>query len=559
MLYAFLNFAIYLVILYKVMLEIASILRYNYIKFYGGVQLRIFLVDDDKIIRLGIRKVIEKSDLNCTIIGETSDGELALQELQSIEDIDLIITDIRMPVMDGLELIREIRKFNTVVRIIVLSGFDDFKYVRNAFMDGAVDYVLKPINKEEFLNLLKKLKSDIENDNKEKGQLVEYHNLYMEKTINKLLHNKYKKLEDIEEKVAQIGIKTEGSFAVMILQADNSYKVLKKQVTYESTLENAFIKLTNLFRLDTNYKFYSYVSYDSIVILVEGDKSPVGKEVFNKYHLYIKNTPLNDKLTFTLGVSNIFNHISDASTAYEEAKKASDARFYFGKNTFITYEQVEKNYLEPTINSGELIRDLAMAYELCDYMKVKDELERIFNCMHGIEPTEYRNRIKMIIERLLFQMKDFQEAVQLCDFDYEYFIQYVNTEDELKIHLLITSQSIIEYMKRERDKRSKKRIEMAKKFVELHYSEPITLNQVADYVELNASYFSSLFKKETGKNFSDYLLNCRINIAKNLLLDPTIKVYEIGNKVGYEDVVSFGRAFKKKIGMSPKEYRNIIS
>lgn len=559
MLYAFLNFAIYLVILYKVMLEIASILRYNYIKFYGGVQLRIFLVDDDKIIRLGIRKVIEKSDLNCTIIGETSDGELALQELQSIEDIDLIITDIRMPVMDGLELIREIRKFNTVVRIIVLSGFDDFKYVRNAFMDGAVDYVLKPINKEEFLNLLKKLKSDIENDNKEKGQLVEYHNLYMEKTINKLLHNKYKKLEDIEEKVAQIGIKTEGSFAVMILQADNSYKVLKKQVTYESTLENAFIKLTNLFRLDTNYKFYSYVSYDSIVILVEGDKSPVGKEVFNKYHLYIKNTPLNDKLTFTLGVSNIFNHISDASTAYEEAKKASDARFYFGKNTFITYEQVEKNYLEPTINSGELIRDLAMAYELCDYMKVKGELERIFNCMHGIEPTEYRNRIKMIIERLLFQMKDFQEAVQLCDFDYEYFIQYVNTEDELKIHLLITSQSIIEYMKRERDKRSKKRIEMAKKFVELHYSEPITLNQVADYVELNASYFSSLFKKETGKNFSDYLLNCRINIAKNLLLDPTIKVYEIGNKVGYEDVVSFGRAFKKKIGMSPKEYRNIIS
>ena len=521
--------------------------------------MKIFLVDDDKIIRQGIRKILEKSDLNCTIIGEASDGELALQELQTIEDIDLIITDIRMPVMDGLELIRKIRKFNTIVRIVVLSGFDDFKYVRNAFMDGAVDYVLKPINKEEFLILMQKLQVDIESDDKEKGQIEEYHNLFLEKTINKLLHSKFQNSEDLEQKVTQLGINIIGSFAVMILRADNNYKDFNREFSYESILEKAFIKLTNLFRLDLNYKFYSFVTFDSIVILVEGDKLPVSSEVFNKYHLFIKNTPLNDFLTFTLGISKIFNHLMNASDAYEEAMKASEARFYLGKNTFITYDQVEKDYCELIINIEELIRDLALAYELCDYMKVKEELEKVFLSMHGIEPLEFRNRIKMIIERLMFQVRDLQEAMQQCDFDYEYFILYVNTIDELKIHFLIKSQSIIEYMKTEREKRSKKRIEMAKKYIEMHYKEAITLNEVADYIELNSSYFSSLFKKETGENFSEYLLNIRINVAKKLLLDPKVKVYEIGNKVGYEDVVSFGRAFKKKIGMSPKEYRNIVS
>ena len=119
-------------------------------------------------------------------------------------------------------------------------------------------------------------------------------------------------------------------------------------------------------------------------------------------------------------------------------------------------------------------------------------------------------------------------------------------------------QGTVKYIEGERKKKSQRRIELAKLFIAENYHKPITLNDVADHVELNASYFSNLFKEETGVNFTDYLMNVRMENAKKLLKDPKIKIYEVGIMVGYEDAVSFGRAFKKKFGLSPKEYRNAV-
>ncbi|WP_073588848.1 response regulator transcription factor [Anaerocolumna xylanovorans] len=521
--------------------------------------MKIFIVDDDQIIRLGLRKTIEKSELNCTIVGEASDGELALEEIKKNEDIDLVITDIRMPVMDGLELIREIRKFNSVVRIIVLSGFDDFKYVRNAFMDGAVDYILKPINKSDFLALLQKLKADIAKDMKDKGIVEEYHNVYQEKIINKLLHGKFKTEEEMAEAAARISLPLTGNFGIMVLRTDNWYKENAEKLPAEGIMEQAFIKITNLFRLDQNNKYYAYIAHDSIAVFIESKANAVEKELYYKYHSFFLNTPPEEGMSFTLGTSRRFSMLAEAGKAFAEAVTAAEARFYLGKGNLIFYDELSLPCKDIAITSEELMKGLADALDLCDYIKVKDETEKIFHELMGADPVEFRLRIKMVLELLLFQVKDFKEAMSLNETEYEYAIQYVNTSEELKNKLLFLFRGAIQSMKQERERRSKKRIEMAKKYIDKHYMESITLNDVAEHVELNPSYFSSLFKKETGFNFTDYLLDTRIEMAKNLLLNPTVKVYEIGCKVGYEDAVSFGRAFKKKIGMSPKEYRKIIS
>lgn len=520
--------------------------------------MKIFIVDDDQIIRMGLRKTIEKSELDCTIVGEASDGELALEEIKLNEDIDLVITDIRMPIMDGLELIREIRKFNSVARIIVLSGFDDFKYVRNAFMDGAVDYILKPINKKDFIALLQRLQADIEKDMKDKGIVEEYHNVYQEKIINKLLHGKFK-TEELADAAGKIGLPLNGNFGLMILRTDNWYKENAEKLPAEGIMEQAFIKIMNLFRLDQSNKYYTYIAHDSIIVFIESKTDTAENELYYKYHLFFQNTPIEEGMTFTLGVSRRFNVLTEAVRAFEEANKAADGRFYLGSSSLIFYEELPLPYKNILMTSDELMKGLADSLDLCDYVKVKEETEKIFNELMGADPVEFRLRIKMILELLLFQVKDFKEAMALNENEYEYVVQYVNTAEELKNKLLSLFRGAIQNMRQERERRSKKRIEMAKKYIDKHYMKPLTLNDVAEHVELNPSYFSSLFKKETGFNFTDYLLDTRIEMAKNLLLNPTVKVYEIGYKVGYEDAVSFGRAFKKKIGMSPKEYRKIIS
>lgn len=520
--------------------------------------MRIFIVDDDQIIRMGLRKTIEKSELNCTITGEASDGESALEEIKKNEDIDLVITDIRMPIMDGLELIREIRKFNTAVRIIVLSGFDDFKYVRNAFMDGAVDYILKPINKNDFLALLQKLKADIAKDMQDKGIVEEYHNVYQEKIINKLLHGKIR-TEELAEAAGKINLPLSGNFRIMALRTDNWYKENGEKLPAEGIMEQAFIKITNLFRLDQNNSYYAYIAHDSIVVFIDSKTDTTEKELYYKYHLFFKNTPLEEGMTFTLGTSRRFTGLAEADTAFAEAIKAVEASFYLGKGNLIFYDELPLPYKNIAMTSDELTRGLADALDLCDYIKAKEETEKVFQELMGADPVEFRLRIKMILEMLLFQVKDFKEAMAFGETDYEYAVQYVNTAEELKNKLLFLFRGAIQSMKQERERRGKKRIEMAKKYIDKNYMKPITLNDVAEHVELNPSYFSSLFKKETGLNFTDYLLDTRLEMAKNLLLNPTVKVYEIGYKVGYEDAVSFGRAFKKKIGMSPKEYRKIIS
>ena len=158
------------------------------------------------------------------------------------------------------------------------------------------------------------------------------------------------------------------------------------------------------------------------------------------------------------------------------------------------------------------------------------------------EPEKFRKYMHRMIEMLMFRIKDFESVLRLCGQDYQFQIDYLNTYRDLKSFMNAVLQGTVEYMKAEKEKRSKKRIELAKKYIKENYHKQINLNDVAEYVELNASYFSNLFKVETGINFSDFLLDIRMENAKKLLRDPKIKVYEIGNLVGYEDAVSFGRA-----------------
>lgn len=519
--------------------------------------MKIFLVDDDPIIRAGISKIIKKSGESYTVVGEAPDGEIALEAIRGDESIDLILTDIRMPVMDGLELIREVRKFNPHVKIVVLSGYDDYKYVRTAFMDGAVDYLLKPIVKTDLLQLLRKIEEQIQLEAK-KGL---YENPDDARRIKmllcRLIQHKYETESEYKELLDALDLKADAQVLVMVFKAYSKNGEPWERGYSETLLEDSLMKLNNIFSLDDKYRFIGYVENKQIVILAEAVEKMNERELMNKYYLYVKNTPLQEQTVFTMGVSSVHRSAADAEKMYHEAVHAIKGSFYQGIECAISDSDL-KPY-KVLSDSFEKERELLCeAFRLCDYIKVKHGIEDIYEKLYGVSPDEIRKTAHFIIEYLVLHVQDFADALSVCEYDYEFFTSNVNTIMELKKRSCTAAQNIIESIRQERAKRSKRRIEMAKAYIEQHYMEPLTLNSVADYIELNASYFSNLFKKETELNFSEYLLEVRMNQAKKLLLNPTIKIYEIGNMIGYEDAISFGRAFKKKVGMSPKEYRNMV-
>jgi two-component system response regulator YesN len=520
--------------------------------------MNIFIADDDEIIRKGLRSIIEQSNLKYTVVGEAPDGELALKIMEECGKIDLLITDIRMPVMDGLELIKKVKERYILMKVIVLSGYDEFKFVRNAFMDGAVDYLLKPINKKEFLEVLQKTQLSIEKYAKQEDYRKESHQLLVANTLNHIFHTpeNNKEKENILDK---INIKLESTYYfVMICRIDHFYKQKMDRMEYEGALDTIYTRIEEKAKLIVeDYQLLLYINNTEIICLAYSENNLDARLISEDIYQEICKINMEDT-TYTIGVGSVCYGLQDTKRAYQEAEYAAESRFYLGRNNRIEYAQIENKRLELNYQLEPMIGKLVNYIELYDYISSKKILDQIFLDLCYIDAAKFRRYMKDILELLTLQVKDFQEALLCCAREYLFFLENINTYNELKAYMNSVLKDVIEYIKNERDKRSKLRIELAKKYIAENFKETISLNDVADYVELNPSYFSNLFKTEVGINFSDYLLEVRMQAARKLLRDSTIKVYEIGSMVGYEDAVSFGRAFKKKIGMSPKEYRNTV-
>lgn len=513
--------------------------------------MKIILVDDDEVIRKGIKKIIENVGFDYQIVGEAGDGACALEVIKSREDIDLLITDVRMPVMDGIELIKHVRKFNKHMKIIVLSGLDDFRYVREAFKDGAADYLLKPIKKKEFIELLLRIDEDIIEEEKSSKRIEKGSQLMIADSLNRLFHN-----QEVEENrfKEDTGIDFGNSFIIGIVELDRLYKekVIKSEV--KNKMEEIILDISNWF--SGIGKVINYTDKQRVILVIFSEEKLDGRFFDEKF--YELDQCLGEKTSISIGISNTHTGFKKVCVAYGEAVEAIETRFYMGKNHCICYADIKKKSLDFEYDPEMAARNLAKAIEIFDYVGARNVMEKVFMDLSFLRPIKFRKYIQDIIELLSLQVKDFDKALVSSENDYKFYISDINTYNELRAYTMSLIKEVILFLENEKKKKSLRRIELAKQFINENYMKLIALNDVAEYVELNASYLSNLFKTETGANFSEYLLDVRMNKAMELLKDPKIKVYEIGNMVGYEDAVSFGRAFKKKIRMSPKEYRNTV-
>lgn len=520
--------------------------------------MKIMLVDDDEIIRGGMNKIISDSGKNWEVIAEATDGEIALSMLEQYPQTDLIITDVRMPIMDGIALIHKVQELGLNVKMIVLSGYDDFNYVRNAFLGGAVDYLLKPFQKKDLIERIEKVERTIkesreaaESEKQDKGVIIT-------DAMHRFMSGNREEYELAYEKLEKLGISNRfACYMAVAVMVDQYYQQYIDANQYEKRLESDVERIIHALNGNGNYS-YAYCKQDQkMIFLVWADEESICMNVALCIYETIENQK-EDAITVTVGLSTPHTDRLEVGTAIAESEEAVEARFYLGQNRMIQYSDIEGKCIELSYDLEPMVSQMVHALELCDYIKARMALDQIFLDISYCRPERFRKYMNNLLDLLGVRIRDFNNILRVEDPDYIYHIEYMNTYREMKTYMHNLLQKSVEYIQSEREKKSKKRIELAKAFIEQHYMEQIALSDVADYVELNASYFSNLFKQEVGMNFSEYLLNVRMEQAKKLLRDPKIKVYEIGNLVGYEDAVSFGRAFKKKYDMSPKEYRNSV-
>lgn len=535
--------------------------------------LRIFVADDDKIIREGLKVIIEEANREYKVVGEATNGVEALRAIESLKP-DVLVVDINMPEMDGVELIKQLRSSQNTISIIVLSGFDEYRYVRESMKHGALDYLLKPVNNESLIELLDRIDNELAliKENKEKALVQsvifeESMTLLKGKLINELVKGNGMNNPKIEELLLDFGIASTGNIILSVIGTDNICKMEKdklKGITFSPGYIIESYILNNFGSGSDKQIISAATDYEVIILTFSNNSTDFDEYIYGQFEAIRREIEKKETFTICAGISHVFSNIRKSHIPYHQALFSLKRRFYEGGNKIIKYlqesscyayinENIINNYFDRIINSIEITDTVRTG-------KIIEEMLAAFRKSNG-DPEQIRKICIELVQKTSIRLNEFKNALELFpqeDLNMILYIESLDTYDELKNYLAGAFCRIMEQIKLERSYKTRKIPEKAKEYIKMHYKENITLKSVADHVYLNSSYFSELFKNETGKNFIDYLIETRINEAKKLLEMPDIKVYEVGEKVGYEDPVSFNRAFKKIVGISPNEYRSII-
>ncbi len=531
---------------------------------------KVFLVEDEIVIREGIKNKIHWEDEGFLIVGDESDGELAYPMIIK-EQPDILITDIKMPFMDGLELSKLLKKEMPQLKIIIISGYSDFGYAQKAIDIGVNEYLLKPITSDKLFTAVKNAATAIEKERKDKQILEQYQLLVYQKQgekrtdfFNALVSGKMS-LSQIIEQEKELGIDMVARvFCVMLFQfkgQEDMYEYSNDIVQCETLMAQALNKYSNIKVFERGMDGWAF-------ILMGENELQINESTQELCNLLIGIC--GNKTHFFGGIGRVVHRIRDLQQSYLDANSAFSLRYFENRDQFLSYNDVRniKAQIGNRINVSELNLEKLDRNLLEEFLKrgtindVDEFVESYFDGFgsNAMKSTIFRHYIIMdgysAIIKFLKNLKYPKEKIDNSLKGMNNVIDHLSSFDDCcKFYKSILKEAIDL-----RNKNSQKRyaglIENAKEYMHLKFSmSDLTLDQVASSVNLSPNYFSSLFNQETGMTFIEYLTDIRMEKAKDYLRCSSKKISEIGFLVGYLDSHYFSYIFKKTQNCTPSEYR----
>lgn len=509
---------------------------------------RALIVDDEKYIRNGLRAMISRSDSIFTDIDECANGIEALEKLSQCR-YDLVITDLNMPQIDGIELVAKIDNMDYKPFTVVLSGYDDFKYAQKAINYGVKAYLLKPINRNELLSIVKKAEAEfvkkqniIERDI-DNGKTEFFENQFK---LMLLSDNATKEESDKIFYNCDLDFVNE-TYSISIINSSGVYECQNKRLNNMSMLTNF-----KMYLADSNDLGYCFLDNRDNVVIILKEKIDIGGLLKDINKMY--------GCECTVGIGEQFHNISEMRLSYKQADYALKYKLLEPDTTVIRYGDIactDNKFVIPI----RLIKKLA---DLLDSER-KDELCKMVKQIFDEDiikkyPLEYLEKLSMVLKDEIIQNLS-EHIPQKIDFiqeqekSYKSIYQFNDLYDYIRyINKLIMNINDV-LLKFKYICNNDKTIDMAVKYVQDNYNSNLTMAEVANHISLNYSYFSILFKEKIGMNFIDYLRMIRIEKAKELLQNSIYKIYEVSEMVGYNNTKHFTTTFRALTGISPSEFR----
>lgn len=529
--------------------------------------LKAIIVEDEMIVRVGIKSMIKWQEIGYELIGEAANGQEALKIIQR-EQPDVVITDIQMPEMNGIELLSHIKNQFEQIKVIILSCHDEFDFVQQALKLGAIDYILKlsmdPDELAKILVHIQKLKQKEKEERRQQEQKLYISAEAMKKqALLDMLQGRYKWQDAWQKDVQTWSIALTNSTGVLICRVHE----LANQVR-ASKLELLLYSVANIARElvknDLEGEVVEYSAYD-IVVLADIEDQEEWKQCAHRLsNRIVSSVKQYLKATISVGIAVELGTAPYLSRTMEQAQLALQyAQFYeisimHDGTTGMNVQKIRENQMNADIE--------AYKNTLIDELKMGNP-DGVIAIVQLIEAYMHRHKPDPITAIGIFEelLIPFYQHDRTCPGKSNQPPKWIQYSSDAFIKEAMTlralSHKFVEWIEqymaslRENMRSYREEIKQARSYMYKHFRNRIAVVDIAKAIGLSEAYLSHLYKKETGESLIDYLTHIRLEEAKQLLLKTDLRTYEIAEQIGFSEANYFSKQFKRYVGVSPLEYR----
>lgn len=534
--------------------------------------LKLIIAEDGDLERATLEKIIDWNELGIELCAVASNGQEALELIQKHQP-DILFTDIKMPIKDGIWLAKETSREYENIKIVFISAYDEFDYAKTAINVKAFQYILKPYEIDELKAVVAAVaskcyedKNRILEDEKLRQQVRESLPLLKEKFLKELINHAFKEDSRMDNRTEFLGIGFIQRETVVIVIELDEYNRIKEELNVE---ELYLVK----FRLCNLVEEILQKSCNGIVIETGENEFTIFIEVHadQRYKSFIseiseeirKDISLNCGYTATLGISGKSEHSGQLAECYRSAQEALRHKLYLDKNNVIWKDDVKTGSCKVYPDMSNLENSIVLCVKTGDKDGTIYAIGQLFDMLQkdaSLPATYLRSVCMRLVNALSMAMTELDDSLKsVCD-EIELIEKLIHFETIIDIKQWVVNifSFAADYIVQRQKDWNIKIVEKMKEIIHKRYFDEISIDDIANSVFLSAGYATTLFKKYTGESLMKYIIKTRVERAKELLKDESLKIYEVCQQVGYTNIAYFCSIFKNHVGVSPKEYRDTL-